>query len=146
MTKPTLQYVESFAVTGFCTKTKNSEEFNPTTAKIPALWQQFYSSNLSNHTPVFGVYSDYESDASGFYTITVGVSDENEQANVNKKIINAGNYLVFSKKGPMPATVIDVWKQIWNYFSEENNYQRNFISDFEIYNGSDQVAVYIGIK
>lgn len=40
--KPILQYVEQFTVTGFCIRTKNSEEVKPTTAKIPLAWQQFY--------------------------------------------------------------------------------------------------------
>ena len=46
----------------------------------------------------------------------------------------------------MPSTVVETWKQIWDYFEVERNYQRNFISDFEAYSGSDKVAIYIGIK
>ena len=146
MIKPILQYVEQFTVTGFCTRTQNNAEANPTTAKIPALWQQFYSSDLIRHTPVFGVYSDYESDASGYYTVTAGVSQESEHLNANKIIVSSGNYLVFSDSGPMPATVINLWGQIWSYFFREVNYQRSFISDFEVYNGTDRVDIHIGIK
>ena len=46
----------------------------------------------------------------------------------------------------MPLAVVETWKQIWNYFAVDNQYQRNFISDFEAYSGSDEVAIYIGIK
>ncbi|NNM60189.1 MAG: hypothetical protein HKM04_10310 [Legionellales bacterium] len=94
---------------------------------------------------MFGVYSNYESDASGLYTVTAGVLPESEQVDANTVPVNSGNYLVFSGTGAMPATVINIWQQIWSFFSGEVNYQRNFISDFEVYQGSDQVAVYIGI-
>jgi predicted transcriptional regulator YdeE len=75
-TPPTLKYVERFTVTGFHVRTKNSDEFNEKTAKLPSLWQQFYASDLAANANVFSVYSDYESDANGMYTVTVGVTDD----------------------------------------------------------------------
>jgi len=143
---PTLKYVEGFTVTGLSTKTQNTDEFNEKTAKLPSLWQQFYSSDLAANANIFEVYSDYESDANGFYTVTVGVTDDSELAEFGSVKIQAGNYLVFQGTGPMPSTVVETWKQIWDYFEAESNYQRSFISDFEAYSGSDKVAIYIGIK
>ncbi len=52
----------------------------------------------------------------------------------------------FTGTGPMPSTVVETWKQIWDYFETESEYQRSFISDFEAYSGSDKVAIYIGIE
>ena len=46
----------------------------------------------------------------------------------------------------MPSTVVETWKQIWNYFETESDYQRSFISDFEAYSSPDKVAIYIGIS
>lgn len=143
---PTLKHVDSFRVIGPSTRTKNCDEFNIKTAKIPNLWQQFASANLTSQATIFGVYSDYESDANGLYTLTVGIASDDAQVQFNSIIIQTGNYLVFEAIGPMPSTVIATWKHIWDYFAKENEYQRNFISDFEAYNGSDEVAIYIGIK
>jgi predicted transcriptional regulator YdeE len=94
------------------------------------------------------VYSGYESDANGLYTATVGITDNSDRTGagfVSVKI-PAGNYLVFQGEGPMPSTVVEIWKKIWNYFEVESHYQRSFISDFEAYSSSDTVAIYIGIK
>ncbi len=143
---PTLKYVEGFTVSGFSTKTQNTDEFNEKKAKLPSLWQQFYASNLAANANIFEVYSDYESDANGLFTVTVGVSDDGKRAEFGTVKIQAGNYLVFQGAGPMPSTVVETWKQIWDYFEAESNYQRSFISDFEAYSGSDKVAIYIGIK
>lgn len=143
---PTLKYVEGFTVMGLSTQTQNTYEFNEKTAKLPSLWQQFYSSDLATNANIFEVYSDYESDANGLYTVTVGVSDDSERVEFGTVKIQAGNYLVFHGVGPMPSTVIETWKQIWDYFEAKSNYQRSFISDFEAYSGSDKVAIYIGIK
>lgn len=143
---PTLKYIESFTVIGLSIKTRNTDEFNENTAKLPSLWQQFYSSNFAANANIFEVYSDYESDANGLYTVTVGVTDNNECAEFSSVKIQAGSYLVFEGEGQMPSTVVEIWKQIWAYFEEKREYQRSFISDFEAYSGSDKVAIYIGIK
>ena len=143
---PSLKYIDGFMITGLSTKTQNTDEFNEKTAKLPSLWQQFYSSDLAANANIFEVYSDYESDANGFYTVTVGVTDDSELAEFGSVKIQAGNYLVFQGTGPMPSTVVETWKQIWDYFETESNYQRSFISDFEAYSDSDKVAIYIGIK
>lgn len=91
------------------------------------------------------VYSDYESGANGFFTVTMGITDAIEQTEFNSVTIQSGNYLVFQGVGPMPATVIETWQRIWTYFATNSGYQRNFISDFEAYSVSDQVAIYIGV-
>ena len=44
---PTLKYIEGFTVTGVSTKTQNTDEFNEKKARLPSLWQQFYSSDLA---------------------------------------------------------------------------------------------------
>lgn len=138
--------VTSFMVTGLSTKTQNSDEFNDKTAKLPGLWQQFYSSDLAGNANLFEVYSDYESDATGLYTVTLGVADTREGAAFASVKIEAGNYLVFQATGPMPAAVIETWKQIWEYFDVQGEYRRRFISDYEVYSSPDKAAIYIGIE
>jgi predicted transcriptional regulator YdeE len=135
--KPTVKQVERFIVTGFSVRTQNSDEFNEKTAKLPNLWQQFYTSELANNANIFSVYSNYDSDANGPYTVTVGVKSVT---------IEAGNYLVFQGIGPMPATVVETWKQVWDFFETNTDHRRNFISDFEAHVGPDQVAIFIGLE
>lgn len=142
---PTLEFVHPFTVIGFHVRTQNSEEFSEKSAKIPAVWQQFSTSALAVHPKIFGVYSEYASDANDFYTYTVGVLDEGQAGEFHKITVNSGQYLVFKGHGPMPLTVIETWKRIWAYFAEETAYQRTYTSDFEAYNGPTELSVYIGI-
>lgn len=143
---PTIKQVESFTVTGFSVRTQNKDEFNDKTAKLPGLWQQLYTSELATNANIFGVYSNYDSDANGPYTVTVGVRSSHAQTQLSSVAIRAGNYLVFESTGPMPATVIETWKRVWAFFETNTAYRRNFISDFEAYSGLDKVAIYIGLE
>ena len=143
---PIMKHVDSFTVTGLTVRTQNSDEFNQETAKLPNLWQQFYASNPTPNTTIFGVYSGYESDANGLYNVIVGNSNDNQSDELSAVKINSGNYLIFQGKGSMPQTVIETWKRVWAYFSVESPYQRCFMTDFEEYKNSDEVAIYIGVK
>lgn len=143
---PALSQVDGFTVTGFSVRTQNKDEFNENTAKLPGLWHQFYASQPNMNSNVYGVYSSYDSDATGYYTVTVGTESCDVQAESGTVSIQAGQYLVFQGTGPMPATVIETWKRVWKFFEASTEYQRNFISDFEDYSGTDHVAIYIGIK
>lgn len=143
---PTVKYVESFIVSGFSIRTQNRDEFNEKTAKLPSLWQKFHASELATTANIFGVYSNYDSDANGPYTVTVGVASSPAPTQLSSVTIQAGNYLVFQGTGPMPATVVETWQRVWEFFETNTEYRRNFISDFEAYSGSDQVTIYIGLE
>lgn len=139
-------YVDSFTVTGFMVRTKNSDEFSQETAKLPKLWQQFYAANPTPNTTIFGVYSDYESDANGFYNVTAGVNSDSLDPVLHTIKVNSGNYLLFQSKGSMPQAVIETWQRVWDYFTETSLHQRCFMTDFEAYSNGDEIAIYIGIK
>ncbi|CDZ78015.1 Bacterial transcription activator, effector binding domain [Legionella massiliensis] len=149
--EPNLVVLNGFFVSGLSVRTKNTDEFNPATAKLPSLWQQFMASEIAENavnSKIFGVYSDYESDAEGSYQVTAGVSlnDRTRKPGNSSVEVKPGDYLVFKDQGVMPEVVIKIWQNIWSYFAETQGYQRNFISDFELYSGSDEVAVYIGVN
>ena len=153
-TEPKLTPIESFMVAGLSVRTINSDEFNPETAKLACLWQQFFSANIAEKipnpipgAPIYGIYSDYDSDASGCYTVTAGVSTNYPlpMPEFSTVAIQTSDYLVFHGKGTMPQTVIETWKRVWAYFESKTEYQRNFITDFEAYNCSDEVAIHIGV-
>lgn len=146
LAQPIVKYIDSFTVTGFSVRTQNSIEFDEKTAKLPKLWQKFNSNNPTIDETVFGVYSDYESDVNGFYTVTAGIASANEVDELSSVKINSGNYLIFRGKGEMPKAIIDTWRVVWNYFTVDSPYKRCFMTDFEAYSNGDEVAIYIGIK
>lgn len=64
--------IAAFSVGGLKTRTTNTAEMNPATAQLGRLWSQFFSQDVMGKTPGrtadprnFGVYAQYESDASG---------------------------------------------------------------------------------
>lgn len=143
---PILTYIKGFRVMGLSTRTQNCDEFNQATAKIPNLWHQFYTSDLAANKHMFSVYSNYDSDVHGLYTVTIGIASDDAQDPFSFTTIQEGNYLVFHDKGSKPEVVIKLWKQIWSFFETRNEYQRSYISDFEAYSDSDQVSIYIGVN
>ncbi|KTC86449.1 GyrI-like domain-containing protein [Legionella brunensis] len=148
--EPQLIQIQSFTVVGLNERTKNENEFNPDTAKLPCLWERFHTQHIANHsTPsIFGVYSNYDSDATGFYTVTAGVEMDNNiiLPNLSSVTVQSGNYLRFENQGPMPQAIIETWQQIWLYFSSQPQFTRTYDTDFEIYDGPEKCAVHIGIK
>ncbi|NWD08219.1 GyrI-like domain-containing protein [Pseudomonas gingeri] len=143
--------VPAFQVSGPQVRTRNEDERYAETARIGGLWGGFFAEGLAeriaNRQPdsrVYGVYSGYESDASGYFDVTAAVAVTTPAPGYPTLEVQAGPYLVFEGRGAMPQTVIDTWGRIWSYF-EQHPGQRRFATDFEVYTGPDSVAVYIGI-
>jgi predicted transcriptional regulator YdeE len=148
--EPKLIHVNEFTVIGLSVRTINSDEFNPSTAKLPDLWERFFSDdNITRpqNSPVFGVYSDYESNAEGYYTVTAGIQSElpSNTPVLQSLTILSGDYLVFENQGVMPQAVIEAWKSVWHYFESKKEVTRRFQTDFERYKGTTDIAIYIGI-
>lgn len=148
-----LKTVEPFTVAGLQVRTRNADEQQGDTAKIGPMWQQFFTEGLFDNVParqsesfVYGVYSDYESDATGYFNVTAGVQVDATSAGYPAVDVEGGDYLVFSAKGPMPDCVIQAWGLIWAYFADNPQTVRRFATDFEVYNAPDSVAIYIGVQ
>ncbi|MBY0444290.1 MAG: GyrI-like domain-containing protein [Burkholderiales bacterium] len=144
--------VSAFTVAGLTGRTKNSDEFNPTTARIARVWGQFFAGNLIEkipsrlaNSPVYGVYSAYEGDANGLYDLTAGVSVSEGSTDFTTVNIQAGDYLVFEARGAMPAAVIQAWGNVWAYFEQNPQIKRSYQTDFESYIGPNEVHIYIGV-
>jgi predicted transcriptional regulator YdeE len=63
-----VEEIEDKLIYGISTRTKNSDEMNPQTAKIGAIWKKFDSIvdvNYKDGERVYGVYYNFESDANG---------------------------------------------------------------------------------
>lgn len=134
--------IEEFTVIGPQVRTNNAQEATDS-GKIGGLWAQFHASSPHLEADVYGVYSDYESDASGEFTVTAGIrTPASAKPSVH---VNAGTYLVFPANGQMPAAIIDAWKTVWQHFASQPPYTRAYETDFEAYTGPTSAALYIGI-
>ena len=145
-------------VIGIKVDTSSSNESNPDTALIPGHWQQFFSENIQdrilNKTTngnILGVYFNYDSDHQGAYSLIAGheVSTLNDVPGdlVGVEIPQA-SYLVFSDEGEMPQVIYSMWQSIWNYFSENDQFQRQYNIDFERYSAenSSRIEIYVSVN
>jgi len=153
--QPLLAHAEAFTVCGLSVRTINRDEFNPQTAKLSTLWDQFLVSDMANSltnkradSPIFAVYSHYESDASGFYTVTVGFALNTKSQGGEHPCVQvpSGDYLVFTGKGSMPQAVVETWQRVWAYFNEHSDYTRSYSSDYEVYENAEEISIYIGVN
>lgn len=143
--------VEKLFISGISVITNNKNEENTDTEKISPLWNEYLEKdiftktfNKSNDSYLYGVYSDYESDFTGDFKVTVGC-EVTKPKNAIK--IENQRYLVFSKKGEFPDVVIELWEEIWAYFSDKNSeYKRAYKVDFEKYISMEDLEIYISIN
>ncbi|MGB8888278.1 MAG: GyrI-like domain-containing protein [Candidatus Korobacteraceae bacterium] len=167
LTEPTLHPkivdLQPFQVVGIAASTNNAKEAGPD-AIIGKQWHRFMSDNLINKIPnrvdqtIYGVYTDYASDANGQYTIILGakvrpIPNPTIPDGMVVKTVPAGRYAVFtSERGPVAKVVVDTWKQIWAYYQSPQNGQRAYQADFEVYDqraadpNNAQVDIYVGLK
>jgi len=156
--KPELIYAEAWQALGVGVRTTNANESNPETAKIAPLWLRFFQEKTGEKISrriapnlLFGIYSDYESDRDGAYNLHVAgkVSADSPQDRMLERIdVPAGRYLVFHNRGTLPQVVFDTWNDIHRYFEENQDYQRAYGCDFEVYDLADdgRIEIHIAIK
>ena len=157
--QPSLKQVSPFSVVGTSVRTSNSDEMNATTSQLAGLWDYFYARNIKERiahrepdSPIYSVYSEYESDRHGRYTTTVGVrvTEPNADHGHTEVAIAGGEYLVFERNGKVPEVVIQLWEEIWKHFETDEEFRRIYETDFEEYTGDNRehmnVAVHIGVR
>ena len=147
--------ITAFRVAGISVRTSNQDEVSPETARLGALWGRFFQdgipSKVANQvpgSPVYGVYSDYESDVNGQYTVTAGVQIEPSATggdDFTAVDVPGGEYLVFEGQGAMPQVVIETWISVWDYFSAGGEFKRAYTTDFELYKGTDEIAIHVSV-
>lgn len=153
---------DSFQIVGLSAQTSNAKEIT-SQAKIPSLWNDFYQQNIveqianRKYANIYGLYSDYETDVNGDYSITLGVqilksSDGDIPADLIVKTVPAAKYLVFtSDQGALPDIVIQTWQEVWAWFAN-SDVERTYTGDFELYDErcanpqEAQVDIYIAVK
>ncbi|OEF23145.1 GyrI-like domain-containing protein [Vibrio rumoiensis] len=146
-----VKHIEAFQVKGITIRTNNQNEASPSSAQIGLLWHDFnekVAPLMAPFSETYGVYTEYESDHTGDFDViactdTLSTQPTIELSSVN---INRGQYAVFTASGPLPETVINLWMQVWQYFSDETcEHKRAFTTDFEHYE-EGKVSVYIALE
>ncbi len=140
----------SKTITGLKVRTTNEAEMNLKSAKIGALWQSFLSDIMprlgETPPPLYGVYSNYESDAMGAFDILVGAESLQKDSVLERVNLAEGKYLCFEANGELPQAIIDTWDEVWAYFSDENcKEKRAYNTDYEYYISQAEANIYIGV-
>lgn len=154
----------AMSIQGIGVRTTNEEEAGPQ-GKIPRLWDSYFQRGMQgqisdNDQSIYALYTEYESDASGAYTVIIGSSIDEGVATVadtnsgiqRQAFVPESRYLVFrSRRGPVMEVVPQVWHEIWSYF-EHAAERRTYTGDYERYDvhafdpANSVVDVYIAIE
>lgn len=155
---PRTQNEGDVTIAGLEARTDNIKESDPSTANIPGLWKRFMEEGWGGQIPsnrkrslIYAVYSAYESDALGPYSLIVGLPVDPRVAlssRLTRVTIAPGEYLRFVAQGEMPGSLIEAWGSIWNYFNDPDAPERAFQTDFEIHDleKPDRVEILVGVK
>ena len=156
MIKPERERRHGKTVAGIQLRTNQERELQPEDAQLDRLWEKFNDERLADTipdkvagSPVYGVYTEYEDGTEGDYSVLAGVevSDETKVPDDYATLtLEAGEYLVFRAQGRMPETAVETWSQVWRYFESEDAPERTFLTDYEVYEGTGQVTLYVGIR
>ena len=154
--QPQFRETNAKRVAGLALRTDNTAESRAGAGKIPGLWQRFRSEDwfgqlekLGAFGPPVGVYSAYESDASGSYQILAGreiKASTNVPAPLQVVSVPAGRYLVFSSGGSLPESVVRGWQDVWAYFERPRDVARAYSVDFELYPSAEEVEIWIAVS
>ncbi|MDU1910854.1 GyrI-like domain-containing protein [Fusobacterium sp.] len=111
--------------------------------KIQKLW---YETNLKipqeKEISKYGIYSEYESNYKGDYTLFIGVDGA---ASYKEIIIEEENYQVFSVDTSSPYGIIMAWEKIWE-MEEKGLLNRAYTVDYEKYYPDGKVEIFIALK
>ena len=137
-------------IAGLAARTSNAREMDPGKAAIPGLWQRFMQEQpkAGASAAVYSVYTEYESDVNGAYTVVIGRQADIGAIAEKTVTIPAGKYLEFTSTGEMPAAVVNGWKQVWEYFARSEAPARAYTADFEVYDPAtpETVKIWIAVK
>lgn len=127
---------EELTIVGISTRTSNAN--GRAEIDIPKIWQDFMENNniksLPNKTNnnIYALYTDYESDHNGAYTVILGhevTNLEHIPEEFTVKVVPPSNYKKFIAKGNLTKdAVINTWMEIWN-----SDLKRSYTTDIEIY-------------
>lgn len=155
----TMTHMPAMTLTGVAVRTSNLRESSPE-AQISSLWERYFASGLQqkpglqNPTVLYALYTDYESDVNGEYTLLLGHETERAVSGwgENSATVPEAAYIKFtSKRGPVQRVVIELWQEIWAFF-QNAELERTYSGDFERYDVRDfnpedtVVDIFVAVK
>ena len=156
MIEPERERRHGKTVAGIQVRTNQERELQAEDAQLDRLWEKFNDERLAETipdkvagSPVYGVYTEYENGGQGDYSVLAGVevTDETKVPDDYATLtLEAGEYLVFRAQGRMPETAMEIWGKVWHYFEAEDAPERAFLTDYEVYESTDKVAIFVGVK
>ncbi len=115
--------------------------FERAATDIPALWQRVMQegslervARRSDDPDVYAVYTDYESDYRGAYTMVVGVPVDPATPTppgMQRAVIPAGSYAKVRAEGPPQEALWGAWRFFWETWPQRG--ERRYAADFERY-------------
>jgi len=143
---------DSFFVSGIAVRTTNQN--GKSTIDIGDLWTRFMSENMAAKISdkysddTYCVYTDYESDHTGWYTAVIGcrVNDIGNDG-MFAAVVPSGNYRVYKPEGRFPDCVGETWMKIWG---DSNG--RSYIADYDLYKAGaksfeeTETEIYVGVE
>jgi predicted transcriptional regulator YdeE len=131
---------------GLTTRVSPGEPF-----AISQLWDRFRDdatvpriTGRVNNGAIVAVYTEYESDYTGAYTMLVGyeVTPEAEiPAGLRVIEVPAQKYAVILAQGKQPDAVQQAWQWVW-----ASALQRTYTADFDEYLGPEDVRLHVAIR
>ena len=154
MSAPKLVNLPAFDVAGTSVRTSNVAEQNPATTQIGDNWQRFFADGHHERIPkasdkLLGVYTDYENNNMGAFSLITGFevsSVEDLSDGIVGVQIPEQDYLVFHAEGKMPTIVIETWGRVMAHFVTNEEYERAYTADFELYPNENEVDIHIAVR
>lgn len=155
MERPVRTLESGFFVAGYEVRTSLALEHDPQTARIPPLWQKIESGALELLIPKrlakskpFVVYFHYESEQ-GPFSVLLGYQvrgQDDVPSGLSGLNVPGGRYLMFSVPSARPESVKEAWQQIRAYFQQPGAPKRAFTFDYEVYENTQRVSVFVAIQ
>jgi len=154
ITKTEITNLPEFNVAGLTVRTINQN--GQSKIDMMSLWTKFMSENMVHQIDnrasddIYCVYTDYETDHTGYYTALLGCrvnSKPAKQEGLTMITILPAKYEVYSLAGEFPKNVRDAWEEIWN-----GDAARKFTADFDLYTANarsfeeTEVKIYLAIE
>lgn len=149
-----MEQLNCFKIIGISTVTTNQN--GQSLQDIEKLWEQFWGEDIQNQIPnrlnddIYAVYTDYENEDSGKYTVIIGLPVKTLDAVPSGFIgreLCIGKHQKFVSKGKMPEAIVKTWTEIW----QDKNLKRAYRADVTVhgekyYDGDHaEVETYISI-
>lgn len=142
-------------IVGIACRTSNAAQ--QSSRDIAKLWERFWSEDVISEIPhkkcndIYAVYTGYESDAKGLYTLVIGCPVESLRSipqGMESVTIQGGNYMKTNIKGKISDGIVEqAWVSVW-----QAGLDRRYDTDFEYYkcDGFDpdhaEVDIFVGVK